>query len=521
MSFHGTRVDDLPRIEPISEGLSFNEIYINPAKNIAEVRPFNDLKDLFDSEICKEFQNFIINHVADWKYPTEFHPKECLHPVEGRVPFNLDIGDYTERLSAVAKRIMQYLARHVFLSGWHDTELITAFAIGTFFTPMFEYAPRLLIRGPTNSGKSTLLDILSEICYRGNLSGDTTEASLFRMIHNCGVTPLLDEFQDYDVSAQNGIKKVLKNGNVRGHSVQRTEKLGNNLAEARTYQVFGPVAFINQAGGRVIPEEVINRSISVMMMSVPNASIPMIPDRAELEEIRNELYTIRCLWLANRERVGFDEIYEQSIEELQSPKGIVCDSAVLHFNNRCRDILGTMYTIGKMMKAEIPILRAFVEIQDDLTDNERDTDLARAFQSMINIIERRMSETPVYTQPIDTLGEVSTFDIAREYEILLTADGDLNSNGKVSTRTVTNMIKDMGFKFDRDRYTNHSLISRKRFDIIFQTNLGRYGTEESIRKYGKASLTTNNDGSDDSVVRSMCQDAESPNNLTRIGEDKE
>lgn len=521
MSLHRASVDSLPKIEPFMDGMAFNEIYINPVKHIAEVRPFNDLKDLFDGGTCKEFQTFIINHVADWKYPTEFHPRESLNPLGGRDPFDLEMGDYSERLSAVAGRILQYLGGHVFLSGEYDAELITNFAIGTYFTPMFEYAPRLLIRGPTNSGKSTLLDILSEICYRGNLSGDTTEASLFRMIHNCGVTPLLDEFQDYDVSVQNGIKKVLKNGNVRGHSVQRTEKLGNNLAEARTYQVFGPVAFINQAGGRVIPEEVINRSISVMMQSVPNANIPMIPDRGELEEIRNELYTIRCLWLADRERVGFDEIYAQSIDELQSPRGIICGSSVLHFNNRCRDILGTMYTVGKMTKTEDAVLRAFEEIQVDVDDNERDTDMARAFQAMINVIERKMLETPVYGRPIDTLGDVSTFEIAREYEILLTADGDLNSNGKISTRSVTNMIKDMGFRFERDRYTNHSLISRNRFDTIFQSNLGRYGTEESIRKYGKGLLTTNNECSGGNVVREKCQTERSPNNLTRMGEEKE
>ena len=523
MKMGGRRSKDseITTIEPIMEENVFNEIYVNSFKQIAEVRPFNDLKDLFDEDSAKAYQNFIINHYNDWKYPTEFHPKECLNPREGREPFNLDVGNYTERLGAVAQRIMHYLDGHVYLSGEHDAELIAAFAIGTFFMPMFEYAPRMLIRGPTNSGKSTLLDILSEICYRGNLSGDTTEASLFRMINNCGVTPLLDEFQDYDSDAQGGIKKILKNGNVRGHSVQRVEKLGNNLAEARTYQVFSPVAFINQAGGKSIPEEVINRSISVMMLSVPNANLPMIPDRVELEEIRNELYTVRCLWLADRDRVGFDDLYEEAIEELQSSEGIVCGSTTLKFSNRCRDILGTMYAVGKMTGMEEAILHAFVEIQADNTDNDRDTDLGRAFLSMMEVIERKLADNPLYTQITDTLGEISTFEIAREYEILLSLEGELPPNGKVPTRTVTNMIKDMGFKLIRDRYTNHSMISKSGFDYAFQTNLGRYGTAESIRKYGKSALTRNSVTKSESVVSGICQTSEDPNNLTRKEDEEE
>ncbi len=463
----------------------YKAIVSNRSKKLWDVMDINQIFNLVGEDDGNDLLKYFIDHSHDWKYPSEFHPTECLGYSEGRESFSPLDGSYVDRMKRVSSRIIAYLQKHIYLTGAFDRELITGFIISTYFMEMFSYAPRLLIRGPTNSGKSTLLDILGELCYRGNTSGDTTEAAIFRMIHFGHVTPLLDEFQDYSHDAQNGIKKILKNGNTRGRAVQRVEKIGNKASETKTYDIFAPVAFINQVGGKSIAEEVINRSMTITMFARPDFIIPMMADSIELEEIRNELYTIRAMWISDRNLVGFDAIHKTSIMELQDPNGIDCDSKKHLFSNRCRDILGTMYTVGKMSGMENRIITAFDEIQTIGMEDEKDSGLSLVFMSIIKAMEDFMDDNPVFTNPLQALQQIDTHDIANVYRDMMLAEGEISLNMNIATRTVTNMVKGLGFNLIRCKKDNHSQLSPRGLDLCFQTNLMKYGTEDAIKRYSK------------------------------------
>jgi len=473
-------------MEPMMDSANqYKAIVSNRTKKSWEVMDINQIFNTVGEDDGNELVKFFIDHSHDWKYPSVFHPMECLGYSEGREKFSPLDGNYVDRMKRVASRIIAYLQKHIYLTGTYDMELITGFIISTYYMEMFSYAPRLLIRGPTNSGKSTLLDILGELCYRGNTSGDTTEAAIFRMIHFGHVTPLLDEFQDYSHDAQNGIKKILKNGNTRGRSVQRVEKIGNRASETKTYDIFAPVAFINQVGGKAIAEEVINRSMTITMFARPDFALPMMSDSVELEEIRNELYTIRAMWIADRNLVGFDMIHKKAIMELQDPNGVECDSKMHHFSNRCRDILGTMYTVAKMSGMEYQIITAFEEIQVTGMDDERDSSLSMVFTSIVRAMENFMEDNPMFTNFMQALQQINTRDIADIYRDLMLSEGEISMNMNIATRTVTNQVKGMGFNLTRCRKDNSSLLSPKGLDLCFQMNLMKYGTEDAIKKYSK------------------------------------
>lgn len=489
-------------------------IVIDTNNGVVKVVDYNGMKEFYDKNELNRQYGFMKNHTKDWKYPSVLHLDESLDPIEGWIPFDEFNGDYIGRLKNAASRIMRYLEKHIYLYGTFDAELIATFSIATFFKRMFEYAPRFLIRGATNSGKSTLLDMMAEICYRGNLSGDTTEASLFRLIDTCDITPLLDEYQDYDRNTQNGIKKILKNGNVKGHSVQRTEKIGNAAAEAKSYDIYAPLVLINQAGGKSLPEEVINRAVSIMMMSLPDGNLPMIPDREELRNIRDELYSIRCVCLADPDRVGLEAIYQEALSELQNPNGIVSCSGTYRFTNRCRDILGTMYSVAKMIGTEDAILQAFQEMQSSVYDDDRDSSVGKVFTAILDTIVNKMDTEPLCTNYLDALQRITTHEIADFYTGILVAEGELRTNERVPTRHVTNMLRDMGFEIKRDNY-NHSVFKTEKLEQIFQANLQRYGTDEDRKTYGKKALTTNNPEFEKVVVKSLCQNPCELNNLTR------
>ena len=462
----------------------FKTLVIDRGRGLCQLLDEDGLKAEVGLQEAEDCYSFVLEHSMDWNYPSDFHSKECLGYEGGRETFDAIDGDYVDRLKRVQTRLSRYISRHLRLIGVHDNELVTTFVISTYFMPMFNYAPRLIIRGDTNSGKSTLLHTLGKTCYRGSLTGNTTEAALFRSIANTGITPLLDEFQDYSTETRNGIKKVLKNGNTRGCSVQRTEKNVKGVFLPVSYDIFGPLALIIQSGVSTVPEEVLNRSITIIMFPLPDTSVPMEPDLYELREIRDELYTIRSMWIAEPERIRFEDIRKEAMTQLQSIEGIEVGGKAYHFTNRCRDIMGTMLTVAKMAGLEEPIVEAFAEMQGVLIDDERDSNLGRVFSSILKCAEEYIEDNPINAGIYDALKNISTSDIALHYRGLLREEGELGEYEKLSTRSVTNMVKDMGFQLRRDKATNKSIISPSGLEPCFQFNLGKYGTQNAIDKYG-------------------------------------
>lgn len=247
----------------------------------------------------------------------------------------------------------------------------------------------------------------------------------------------MDEYQDYDAQMQNSIKKILKNGIMRGLTVQRTEKMENARAEPRSYEVFAPVVYVNQAGGKVLPEEVVNRSVSITMIRQNDVTLPIKPNYKELEEIRNELYTIKWLWLSLPHTVRFNEIYEDALEELQSPEGIQSDEGMMRFSSRCRDILGTMYTVAKMCGTEQAILGYFMELQEENVDDERDSDMGLVFATLLELIQSHEDFQLFKGQEYVLLTRITTYAIARKFEEMKAMEGELMSFERIETRTVT------------------------------------------------------------------------------------
>lgn len=427
------------RAEPIfNEKDGFQMVVIDPENKYLKILKPGDFEKHFgDKKDASFMMSQMFNHCKDWVYPSEIHPNERLTILGGREKFSVLDGDYVERLTIVSERIMRYFDEHLRLTGEYDAELLATFIIGTYFMDIFEYAPRLLIRGGTGSGKTKVLRICKELCYRGNLSGDTTEASMFRMIDKFQITPLLDEYQDYDAQMQNSIKKILKNGIMRGLTVQRTEKMENSYAEPRSYEVFAPVVYVNQAGGKALPDEVVNRSVSITMIRQNDVTLPIKPNYRELEEIRNELYTIKWLWLSLPHTVRFNEIYEEALEELQSPEGIQSDKGMMRFSSRCRDILGTMYTVAKMCGTEQAILGYFMELQEENVDDERDSDMGLVFATLLELIQSHEYFQLFKGQEYILLTRITTYAIARKFEEMKAMEGELMSFERIETRTVT------------------------------------------------------------------------------------
>jgi hypothetical protein len=239
----------------------------------------------------------------------------------------------------------------------------------------------------------------------------------------------------------------------------------------------------------------------------------MKPDREELREIRNELYTIKWMWLADPGRSGLEEIYDEALEELQNPLGIHTSFGDVRFSSRCRDILGTMYTVGKMTGMEEAILRYFDKMQRTIEDNDRDSLLGRVFEALMAVVENHPDRSFYGNDILGLIQQISSRDVASRLESILGGEGEIEFNHRVSTKGVFTLLHDMGFNFCRDRSTNCSLISSADLRDIFEMNLLKYGTDEQREKYGEC-LTSEHPNKRKNDVRAQCQTAECPNNLT-------
>jgi hypothetical protein len=114
-----------------------------------------------------------------------------------------------------------------------ESEILLAahYGVYTWFPDLFPVAPILWLVGPLGSGKTTLLRLLSRVCRRSVLLGDTTLASMYLLANELQPTLILDE-ADLDKGQDSGeLRRFLRNGHTMDFSVARNGEL---------YSVFGP-----------------------------------------------------------------------------------------------------------------------------------------------------------------------------------------------------------------------------------------------------------------------------------------
>lgn len=96
-----------------------------------------------------------------------------------------------------------------------------------------------------------------------------------------------------------------------------------------------------------------------------------------------------------------------------------------------------------------------------------------------------MHEIKLYRSYYQAAERLSTREIAETFNYLMMEDWDITASyQRVSTRSVTNRLVDLGFAIDAKRMRdNLSRLDRRDFDEVFLRNLGRFGTEEERRMF--------------------------------------
>jgi hypothetical protein len=187
-----------------------------------------------------------------------------------------------DSLEALMQGIQTFIYRCVSVEDF-NISLLADFVLSTWFVDRFSEAPYLSVVGLAQSGKTTLLKVLSLLCRRSLLISDITSLSLYRVCTELMPTILIDDAATVGNSRQ--LLQMLRSGATRDVVAVRANK---------TFHTYGAKVV---SWAELPNDSALNsRCILVPMFeaSQPNLSKPNDPEvERRAMELRTQLFQYR------------------------------------------------------------------------------------------------------------------------------------------------------------------------------------------------------------------------------------
>jgi putative DNA primase/helicase len=146
-------------------------------------------------------------------------------------------------------------------------DVFALWAAQTHVFRAFDQTPRLNLYSPVSGcGKTTAMELLSTFVPRGVRTENLRAAVIFRLVHSCQPTLLLDELDTY-LAQEEELRGILNAGHRRGATVYRCK----GEVGFHKYQAFAPAAL---AGIGNLPATLHNRSIQIRLTKAKPGELP-------------------------------------------------------------------------------------------------------------------------------------------------------------------------------------------------------------------------------------------------------
>jgi hypothetical protein len=454
---------------------------------------FTPIKDLTE----RDTYQLSLHKAMCWPIPGHIKPHEGK---DGQhIDFEIGHDKVKERFQDIAQRILRLLDASMYFQDERYPALILNFIFDSYFSGAFKYAPRLIIKGSTSSGKTRLQEILSRLSYRGYRMTQPTFSVVFRMIHSFGLTPIIDEIQSMDRGTMNELMQIYKCGDRWDGTIPRTNPV---TFAPESFNVYAPMAISIRTGG-AIADEIGNRAFIIKMIENRNKDIVVMLDDAEIDSIRTDLYSLYALWCINPDLFNFEDCIRETIHEICDCEKGTCSANITHdlrnrkkLMSRIRDIGIPYYTLAKLTHTDKEILEILYDEQDSNADRMKETLEGNVFHALMACVSKKKFENPLLNFE-DIVGETSTNEIQNEFNISVAEQG--NNKGKfeeIKTRRITLILDGMAFMIKRGSKNKSFIDINAHFKETFETNLEKYGSDEdreiykSFQKRNKSGLTT-------------------------------
>lgn len=198
-------------------------------------------------------------------------------------------------------------------------QLTGYWTLGTWMYDNFSELVYLRMVGDAGAGKSALLNLLGQMCYRAvKMSGADSESTFFRVVDNFRGTVMFEEADLPEGSGpDNPIVKFVNLGAMRGNFIFRNEEYvmadGTKIWRPTPFETYCPKMFAMR--GEFLDNAVTSRAISIKLTAAEtselrDANIPLRlvdAERKKLRHIRNLCLTWRLFEYSLKEReLGWD-----------------------------------------------------------------------------------------------------------------------------------------------------------------------------------------------------------------------
>lgn len=218
-------------------------------------------------------QEYIIDRSVDDIY--EFLPKEELVSKIVEPDFKKVIKKFNP--DDLFDEVLDFFEYYFFMESKMLHKIISLFALNQCVFDAYDSTPYLLIRSPMEScGKSNLGKAIQQM-WNGIISTNIDAHHIFRLVHGCSPTFILDENQDLDQRRKTddrikNLMSVINAGYQRGVPVirfrEKSGQFGNMVAEK--FYPYGPKVIITTKGK--IPRDTRSRCVEIIMQRAPRGS---------------------------------------------------------------------------------------------------------------------------------------------------------------------------------------------------------------------------------------------------------
>jgi hypothetical protein len=241
----------------------------------------------------------------------------------------LNSDDLTEVFFRIRKTFQSYCD----FEDANTYDYLTAWTIGTYFFPLFNYYPYLHFTGTKEVGKSKTIKLMSLMCWNGKMSVSLSDASMYRIISEELPTLFLDESEDLSDKTHSDRRALLLGGFEKGTKATRVEQV-NGAFKVKDYDNYCPRVFgsINK-----MDDVLASRSVQIVMSRsfndlIKENEVTLLDER--FRDIRDSLF-FAVMAYGNNVRSIYEDITER-------PSDVVFDS-------REWNLFKPVYTIGQVV----------------------------------------------------------------------------------------------------------------------------------------------------------------------------
>ncbi|TYP94887.1 hypothetical protein LX73_0180 [Fodinibius salinus] len=192
-------------------------------------------------------------------------------PVQSRL--DQDMVDHIKREellepSSLYPFVRSFIRRFLYFEHRQVFDILTAWLIGSYVFKLFQAYPYLHFMGKRGTGKTTILEILSQLSFNGKHLTKATPSSLIHQVHYHSSTLCIDEFEDYSSKrkSEDDLSRFLNGGYHYKGSYEKRSKNDNVILNTYSPKAFGGT-------GDIFIDTLKSRSIQIKTLEKPK-SIP-------------------------------------------------------------------------------------------------------------------------------------------------------------------------------------------------------------------------------------------------------